>query len=192
MNAKKNGHLVEDLGRVFRLGETFRYADVPVMFKRLLADGAWREFQSANGEIVTHDRFSVFLATPPTRGLGVEVDLVRRVIGPDVEALDLLDQALQNPHGTNQHEENNNVQVLAPEGNRAEAALRRLRKDRPDLHEQVLADELSPHAAMVQAGFRPRTVTVRTDRPDAIARTLRRALTDDQIHDLVRLLTGGS
>lgn len=30
---------------------------------------------------------------------------------------------------------------------------RRLRKDRPDLHAQVLADKLSAHAAMVRVGF---------------------------------------
>ncbi len=29
-------------------------------------------------------------------------------------------------------------------------ALRKLRKDRPDLHERVLSEEISPHAAMVE------------------------------------------
>jgi hypothetical protein len=33
-------------------------------------------------------------------------------------------------------------------------AHRRLRKDRPDLHEQVLNGEKTAHAAMVEAGFR--------------------------------------
>jgi hypothetical protein len=41
---------------------------------------------------------------------------------------------------------------------RAEAhvgyALRRLRKQRSDLHTRVIAKEISPHAAMVKAGFR--------------------------------------
>jgi hypothetical protein len=41
-----------------------------------------------------------------------------------------------------------------PSGTSREAALRRLRKDRPDLHERVIARELTPHAAMVEAGFR--------------------------------------
>lgn len=48
----------------------------------------------------------------------------------------------------------------------------KLRKDRPDLHAQVLAGELSPHAAMVEAGFRKRTITVPLE-PGAAA-TLRR------------------
>lgn len=69
--------------------------------------------------------------------------------------LDLLDRALQRPVGTNQHTEGvDNIQGLAPDGTSAEAALRRLRKDRPDPHERVLAGELSAHGAAVAAGFR--------------------------------------
>ena len=37
---------------------------------------------------------------------------------------------------------------------RADSCLRRLRKDRPDIHARVLAGELSPHAGMIEAGFR--------------------------------------
>ena len=43
-----------------------------------------------------------------------------------------------------------------PSGNSRAAALRRLRKDRPDIHARVLAGELSPHAGMIEAGFRKR------------------------------------
>jgi hypothetical protein len=43
-----------------------------------------------------------------------------------------------------------------PSGNSRAAALRRLRKTRPDIHARVLAGELTPHAGMVEAGFRKR------------------------------------
>jgi len=46
-----------------------------------------------------------------------------------------------------------------PDGNSRDAALRRLRKDRSDLHEQVIAGEMTPHGAMVDAGFRKRMVS---------------------------------
>jgi hypothetical protein len=50
---------------------------------------------------------------------------------------------------------NNKADVhIRPSGNSAAAALRRLRKDRPDIHARVLAGELSPHAGMLAAGFR--------------------------------------
>ena len=38
---------------------------------------------------------------------------------------------------------------IRPTGTSAAAALRRLRKDRPDIHARVLAGELTPHAGMV-------------------------------------------
>jgi hypothetical protein len=41
-----------------------------------------------------------------------------------------------------------------PSGNSRAAFLRRLRKDRPDIHARVLAGELTPHAGMIEAGFR--------------------------------------
>jgi hypothetical protein len=41
-----------------------------------------------------------------------------------------------------------------PSGNSRAAFLRRLRQDRPDIHARVLAGELSPHAGMIEAGFR--------------------------------------
>jgi len=59
----------------------------------------------------------------------------------DPEALDLLDRASQNPVGTNVPI--NNVQTH--EGNSVGAALRRLRKDRPDLHTEVLAGALTDY-----------------------------------------------
>lgn len=57
----------------------------------------------------------------------------------------------------------NNSSAARPTGNSESAALRRLRKDRLDLHAQVIAGEMSAHAAMVKAGFRPKTVTVPID-----------------------------
>jgi hypothetical protein len=48
----------------------------------------------------------------------------------------------------------------APTGNDTGYALRRLGKDRPDLHEKVIAGDVTPNAAMVQAGFRKPTITL--------------------------------
>jgi hypothetical protein len=78
-------------------------------------------------------------------------DMCRR----DPEALDLLDQALQGRQGerTDLVDNVHDVEeVERPAGNTSAAALRRLRKDAPELHARVLAGELSPHAAAVEAG----------------------------------------
>ncbi len=96
-------------------------------------------------------------------GLGATVDLVRRVASDDPVTIDLLDQALQRP--AHLHAGGSDVDIVhitpRPDGNRSDRALRKLRKDAPELHAEVLAGRLSAHAAMVQAGYRPRTVTVR-------------------------------
>jgi hypothetical protein len=53
------------------------------------------------------------------------------------------------------HNNENGVNIYGrPWGNSAAAALRRLDKDRPDLHKRVLAGEMSANAAMVEASFR--------------------------------------
>ncbi len=67
----------------------------------------------------------------------------------------------------------------------------RLKRDRPDLAERVLDedDPLSANAAAIEAGFREKTITVRLE-PQAIARTLIRRLSKDQMNDLIVELTG--
>ena len=80
---------------------------------------------------------------------------VHSIIRDDTEALDLLDQAMKGRQG----ERTDLVDIInevRPNGTSRDQALRRLRKDRPDLHAKVLAGELSAHRAMVEAGFRHR------------------------------------
>lgn len=182
---KGNAVLVDALGSSLRRGGNALEA-VPGLLKRLLAEESWREFVTQRGELVQHDRFVDFVTTPPLRGIGASVDLIRRIIADDTEAVDLLDQALQNPVGTNVAL--NNIQGQAPVGTSKDAALRKLRKDAPELHADVIAGRLTAHAAMVQAGYRPPTFTVRADCTESVAATLRRRLTAEQLAELARLL----
>jgi hypothetical protein len=69
--------------------------------------------------------------------------------------------------------DNNETDIhVRPSGISRAAALRRLRKDRPDIHARVLAGELSPHAGMIEAGFRKRTVRRKSTAFDHIMRLL--------------------
>jgi hypothetical protein len=186
---KGNAVLVEALGSALRRGGN-ALEDVPGLLKRVLAEESWREFVTPRGELVRHEQFVDFVTTPPTRGIGASVDLVRRIVGSDTEAVDLLDRALQNPEGGSA-KARATVDVInsgRPDGTSKSAALRRLRKDAPSLHTEVLAGRLSAHAAMVEAGFRPKTVSVPVGRPDSIAAALRKHLTPDDLARLVRLL----
>jgi hypothetical protein len=182
----RNGQLVDHVGSAIHHG-TESLEVIPKLLRQLLEAEAWREFRTKLGDDVRHERFAEFVATPPLKGLGTTIEFVRQLIAKDPVALDLLDQATQNRHGGD-HSNVDNVPVARPTGNSAEKALRRLRKDRPDLHAQVLAGSLSPHGAMVEAGFRRRTITVSVTSPEGIASTLRRHLDHEALLKLAALL----
>jgi hypothetical protein len=63
-------------------------------------------------------------------------------------------------------------EVERPTGTSAQYAHRRLRKDRPDIHQRVLAGELSPHAGMIEGGFRKRPVRRKASPLDRVRRLL--------------------
>ncbi|MGC4885675.1 hypothetical protein [Micromonospora sp. DT227] len=177
----RNRHLIEDLGGALRSGQ-HSLDTVPGLLKRLLAEESWREFTTQRGEYVSHERFVDFVATPPLKGLGATIDLIRRVIAEDTEALDLLDQALEDSPGSNRTANNSEGR---PKATPKELALRRLRKDAPDLHAEVLAGRLSAHSAMVKAGYRAPTFTVRADSPESIVSALRRRLPAEMLAEVL-------
>lgn len=160
-------------------------AHAPALLRQVLEDESWREFETLRGEMVRHERFTEFVVTPPLKGLGTSVDLVKRVVADDAVALDLLDQALQNQAGNPGNVDNINDR---PTGTSREQALRRLRKDAPELHADVLAGRLSAHAAMVKAGFRSRTVSVPVSQPERVADALRKHMSPEDLVQLRKLL----
>lgn len=183
------GMVVQSLGSAIKHGSS-RLESVPGLLKRLLEEGMWREFVTPRGETMQYDRFEDFVVTPPTKGLGATLELVRDMIARDVEALDMLDQALQRPAHrpvSNDQVTVSNIHSNRPAGTTEARALRKLRKDAPELHQAVLEGNLSAHAAMVQAGFRKRTITLPVD-PERAAATLKRHLDADQVERLRDLL----
>ena len=109
-----------------------------------------------------------------------------------IQETDKRDQEQQQPHGGDRRSSDfnvDNVHVERPSGNGQSAALRRLRKDAPELHAEVLAGHISPHAAMIRAGFRRRTGTVRYDDAESAARTLRKHMPREALARLAELLT---
>ncbi len=187
---KGNAVLVEMLGSALQRGGN-ALESVPGLLKRLLTEKSWREFVTQRGELVQHDRFADFVTTAPLRGIGASVELIRRIVADDIEALDLLDQALQNKPHTHLSTPDSDISTIRDPNQRGttkDYALRKLRADAPELHAEVLAGNLSAHAAMVQAGFRPRTFTVRADSPKSVAATLRRQLDPGALAELAQLL----
>lgn len=161
----------------------------PGLLRQVLGEESWRGFRTQLGEVVTHERFEEFVTDQPLRGLGVDVALVERIVADSPETVNMLDQVLQRPAGGHHViDDNVNNDRTSPTGNSRGVALRRLRRDRPDLLARVVAGELSPHAAAVEAGFRQRTATVPVGDLAATARVLARHLDTAELVELAQLL----
>ncbi len=88
--------------------------------------------------------------SPVLEGLGADLALIRKLVKDDAKTLDMLDRETVGPQGA--HRSNVTVSDGEPQrGHSQQYALRRLRKSAPELHARVLAGELSPHAAMLEA-----------------------------------------
>ena len=183
MNAtEQNGKLVISIERSLRDGEHGLKA-LPRLIKAAIKENAWHEYYSDTlRQVVQHETFESFITEEPPDGLGSTIEQIKDLCRSDTQTLDLIDKATQ--HEPYIHHDSNNVTIT---GNTATYALRKLRKDAPTLHEKVINNELSPHAAMVQAGFRKKTVTIPIE-VDAIIRAIRRSFTEDEIQIIVNEL----
>jgi len=85
----------------------------------------------------------------------VSLDYVRALTYQRADEQDRANPSRQGQRTDLVDDKNNGVnEVERPTGNSTAAALRRLRKDRPDIHARVLAGELTANAGMNEAGFR--------------------------------------
>ena len=186
---RARGSDVAALGDVLRRGGA-ALENVPEQIKQLLKSGDWRHFVTKLGHEVHHERFAEFVTTSPLAGLGTSVPTIRKLMVDDVEALDLLDRESEGRQGERTDLVHNVHEVERPAGNSRDRALRKLRTDAPELHAEVLAGRLSAHKAMVEAGFRPPTFTVRADSPESVAATLRRQLDPAVLAQVAQLING--
>jgi len=186
---KRNANLVEALGSALREGD-HAVGTVPGLLKRVLEEGSWRKFVTQRGEEVEHARFADFVESAPLRGIGASIDLVRRIVANDVVVVDLLDEALRNPEGGSAAQRSTvaNSNSGRKDGTTRAYALRRLRKDKPDLHAEVLAGRISAHAAMVQAGFRPKTITIRLTSVESVVNSLRSGIPEEMLSEVASRL----
>lgn len=163
-------------------------AEVPEKILELLTNGEWREYYFIRDEktLVRFTRFAEFVTAK--EGLATDLKTLRRLCTDRRDVLDLLDQATVNREGKRGKDTVSNINGIRPSGTSQAAALRRLRTARPDLHADVIARKLSPHAAMVQAGFRTHTITVPRD-PEKAARALLRAFSLDDVFQVILTLS---
>ena len=100
------------------------------------------------------------------------LDELRDLFCRDIEIANLLDIACQQKVGKRHLNIDNINNIKVPDGTSKDAGLRRLRKDRNDLHQQVMSGEKSVNAAMVEAGFRKPAITLQSSNPVRAAETI--------------------
>ncbi len=186
MNPRERAALIDAAGTALQHGGE-SLAEFPKLLERILDDEAWRSFTTQRGETVTHETLDEFVTDTPLAGLGSTVSQVDRLLADYPRVKDKWDAALYRPPSLHAA---GGARSSRPEHGSQREALRRLRKDRADLHARVLDGELSSNAAMIEAGFRRRTVKVPLDNMERAAALLRKHLDTAQLHDLATRLEG--
>ena len=158
---------------------------VPTCFVRVMEDGAWTHFRNDLGREVKPSDFKAFVETKYPSGLGTTLDTLRKLITGNSKAVDLYNQAVQRKAGGD-HSNNDNI-MNARQGTSSSYAIRKLRKSAPPIHAKVIKGELSPHAGMVKAGFRKKSIQIPSD-PKGAVRILKKHFTKTQCIEIGKAL----
>ncbi len=161
-------------------------------FTRVTTDRCWRHWIDDNGATIKWkaSEFRSFLAAPRPRGCGSQLHVLERALR-GTEAWGTYLELIRGEPG--RPEINSDIvtgcfpSIPAPQGNSVSYAHRRLSRARPDLLERIKLGQLTPNAAMVEAGFRSQAITIPAD-PEGAARRLRRHFDGERLKQLTELL----
>ena len=182
-NLRLRDTYVNSLARSLASGSAL--ANVPSLIKKVIAEQMWRErFVTQTKQVIVFKSFREFVEADPPEGLKTSVSLLLRICTDyeDMEAVSLISTeaggSKGNPTGNNQYSGNVSITNIStveegkpPRGDTTDYTVRRLAKQRPDIHAKMLAGELSPNAAAIEAGFRKTKFQLPTD-PAAAGRYL--------------------
>lgn len=191
----KFDHTVALLTSSIRRGSSGLHS-VPGLIKQIINENMWqRRVIEATGEVVECKSFNEFVVSTPPKGVGTDLKTLERLCFDDKEALTLLSEAVTEGPGKRAKAEakediHNNIMNITPQavqGTSRSYTLRKLRKDAPELHAKVIAGDISPNAAMIEAGFRRKMVSIPTD-PTGAANAIIRNFNYDDLTTLINLL----
>lgn len=166
--------LQQEIGR----GSAKLFDTVPYLLRTVIEDRAWLSKSDKHGD--RFESFEAFVSHPLWWGLESSIEEliaycrnapdVQQLIREQVSAASTRSEA--GAKGGRGNKAVGNTRCF-DEANTATYALRRLKRDRPDLAEKVVAGALSAHAAAVEAGFRAPTWTAPAD-PIRLAEAIER------------------
>jgi len=125
----------------------------PGLLKKIIANKAW-ERRLSKGKVIELTSLRELITEKPVRGWGEDVRTVEAVIKDDPECLALYREAMKGEPGRKAETDDNVIPIDTPQGNSKAYTCERLKRDAPDLFEEVKAGRMSANAAAIQAGIR--------------------------------------
>ena len=181
------GEIVHNLAYAIQRGGA-ALASVPNMLLLCIQDDLWVE-RNIQGQIIRYDRneFRRFIEAPYPEGLSTTIEVIEKLCAGNIEIVDFLAAAKRGNVGRPIKVENSGNTRQLPDSamNNSTYALNRLRDQSPELHKRVIAGELSPHAAMVEAGFRIKKVAVNMQDPVSAAKTIKKYMDAETIQAFI-------
>ena len=163
LNEIEKGQLATDAIRCFNL-VSGSLSDLPGLISKIIREKVW-ERRIHNGRLIELPNLRALITEPFPRGWSEQPDKIEAIIKADVESLALFREAMvDGPGGDRQSESKSITDIvsngLVDHGNSKAYTVSRLKRDRPDLFEKVVAGELSANRAAIEAGFRRRARTM--------------------------------
>lgn len=159
---------------------------------QVVESGYWRSFEHPGKGLQEFETFETYCID--WIGFGAEAVLAIlqasqfKSAARTVKAELLLGLAPLNINGTNQHAERG-VRNTNPSTDTADHVVQRLKRDNPQLAQQVINGTTTANAAAIKAGHRKKRITMQPDDPRRMARAIRNGSTPETIQELIRLLS---
>ena len=154
---------IQNLQQILMDGGERVFGTAPKVILNIIKHRAWEKRLDENGKPFAS--FEALVSAPYWHGLESSVEDIRRICFKNEEALQAIDRiipaaaeqeiGLGKPGPGRGHKTDSDTTRL---DRGATYALRRLKRDRPDLAERVMSGELSANAAAIEAGFRKKPV----------------------------------
>lgn len=153
--------------------------ELPETLKKIIKTEAWKNWRWV-GSTFSQNSIGAYLTSPPPNGVGIQMDTVWKLVADDPEALAMLREATTGEPGAH----HDNVMMReAKQGNTRAYTLDRLKREKSDLFDRVVAGELSANAAAIEAGWRKRPVAL-----EVIVRLLPK-LTPEELDQVIEKIT---
>jgi hypothetical protein len=157
MNEIEKGQLATDTIRCFNL-VSGSLSDLPGLISKIIREKVW-ERRIHNGHLIELPNLRALITEPFPRGWSEQPDKIEAIIKSDIESLALFREAMVEGPGKRSKDRDYITDIVSnippvDHGNSKAYTVSRLKRDRPDLFERVVAGELSANRAAIEAGFR--------------------------------------